>query len=535
MTITVEQTIIDTAIDTTQEVIVTEINVAELGERGFGVPSGGTTGQVLAKIDNVNFNTEWIDQTGGGGGSTPDATTTVKGKLKLAGDLSGTADLPTVVGLADKQTASQVQAIADEKIVQTVSEDDITHAPSSGTIFIEFDLVQTALNGKVEKNTPIIGATKTKITYDAKGLVTNGSDATTADIVDSTNKRYVTDAQQTVIGNTSGMNTGDNATNSQYSGLASSKEDTANKSTTTADIASTTKFPVWSAVVSYVTGLGYLLASTASSTYQVILTGTNFGTFLNGLTAKNTLVDADEVVSDDSADSSKAKKTSWLNVWNNYLKPKADALYRSLATPQTGQIIVTSGTSFTTPSTITTATVFNIELVGAGGGGGGGNTWGSGGGAGGYLFKRLIGLSPSTTYPCVIGTSGAGGTYGGNGGNGGNTTLTILGTVYTASGGAGGIGTTSSSGGAGGTGTNGDINITGKAGDDSLPTNAAILGSNGGSPAKGWGLGGVGVQSPNNGKVGTGYGAGGSGAKGTTGSPIGGNGTAGIIFCQWFN
>jgi len=36
-------------------------------------------------------------------GGVPDATSTVKGKLKLAGDLGGTADLPTVPGLAGKQ------------------------------------------------------------------------------------------------------------------------------------------------------------------------------------------------------------------------------------------------------------------------------------------------------------------------------------------------------------------------------------------------------------------------------------------------
>ena len=61
----------------------------------------------------------------------------------------------------------------------------------------------------VAANSAITGATKTKITYDSKGLVTAGADATTADITDSTNKRYVTDAQLTVIGNTSGTNTGD--------------------------------------------------------------------------------------------------------------------------------------------------------------------------------------------------------------------------------------------------------------------------------------------------------------------------------------
>jgi hypothetical protein len=95
----------------------------------------------------------------------------------------------------------------------------------TGTLSSQTDL-QTALDLKVDENAAITGATKTKITFDAKGLVTAGADATTADIADSLNKRYVTDAQATVIGNTSGTNTGDNATNSQYSGLAASKQDT---------------------------------------------------------------------------------------------------------------------------------------------------------------------------------------------------------------------------------------------------------------------------------------------------------------------
>jgi hypothetical protein len=94
----------------------------------------------------------------------------------------------------------------------------------TGTLSDQTDL-QTALDGKVDENSAITGATKTKVTYDAKGLVTAGADATTADIADSTDKRYVTDAQLVVVGNTSGTNTGDNATNSQYSGLATSKQD----------------------------------------------------------------------------------------------------------------------------------------------------------------------------------------------------------------------------------------------------------------------------------------------------------------------
>ncbi len=56
-----------------------------------------------------------------------------------------------------------------------------------------------AIQSIMLENIAITGATKTKVTYDSKGLVTSGADATTADISDSTNKRYVTDAQLTAI------------------------------------------------------------------------------------------------------------------------------------------------------------------------------------------------------------------------------------------------------------------------------------------------------------------------------------------------
>ena len=43
-------------------------------------------------------------------------------------------------------------------------------------------LVATELSSKVTKNETIVGATKTKITYDSKGLVTNGADLSASDI-----------------------------------------------------------------------------------------------------------------------------------------------------------------------------------------------------------------------------------------------------------------------------------------------------------------------------------------------------------------
>ncbi len=70
-------------------------------------------------------------------------------------------------------------------------------------------LVSNSLATKVNANTPITPGTATKVTYDAQGLILSGTAATTADINDSTNRRYITDAQQIVLQNTSGVNTGD--------------------------------------------------------------------------------------------------------------------------------------------------------------------------------------------------------------------------------------------------------------------------------------------------------------------------------------
>jgi len=58
--------------ETTQIDFVSENIVLNLtgvpGPPGVGVPVGGTAGQVLAKINGDDYNTEWVDQSGGGGG-----------------------------------------------------------------------------------------------------------------------------------------------------------------------------------------------------------------------------------------------------------------------------------------------------------------------------------------------------------------------------------------------------------------------------------------------------------------------------------
>ena len=83
-----------------------------------------------------------------------------------------------------------------------------------GTDVLAYRSFGTAANNNtadfVAANASITGATKTKITYDANGLVTAGANATTADIAPSTDRNYVTDAQKSgVLSNTTGTNTGD--------------------------------------------------------------------------------------------------------------------------------------------------------------------------------------------------------------------------------------------------------------------------------------------------------------------------------------
>jgi len=81
-------------------------------------------------------------------------------------------------------------------ISQTINSGVIAKSPSENAVF-------NALSFKIDCNEVITGGTKTKITYDEKGLVVAGEMATTVDVPDSINKRYVTDSNLNDLNNLS--------------------------------------------------------------------------------------------------------------------------------------------------------------------------------------------------------------------------------------------------------------------------------------------------------------------------------------------
>lgn len=115
----------------------------------------------------------------------PDASTTMKGKVQLAGDLSGTADAPTVPELATKADTGHAHEVADVTGLQSDLNGKVS-ASSTGTRLYGTDsggnhtLVQYA-NTATENSVAVRGANGTL----PVGAPTAGEHATTKDYVDT--------------------------------------------------------------------------------------------------------------------------------------------------------------------------------------------------------------------------------------------------------------------------------------------------------------------------------------------------------------
>ena len=152
--------------------------------------------------------------------------------------------------------------------------------------------------------------------------------------------------------------------------------------------------------------------------------------------------------------------------------------------------ILTSGTSYTTPSN---CNHIYVEVVGGGGGSTAGYCAGGAGG-GGYSAKYFT-VSPSTAYTYSIGAGGSAG------GNGGTTSFTgPSATTISATGGqtgTGGTGTQNGNGlgGAGGIGSGGDINVAGQGGGGGIGGMNGLYGNGGTGGSSYLGGGGYGNNS----------------------------------------
>lgn len=419
----------------------------------------------------------------------------------LVSALAGKQD--TLVSATNIKTINGSSVLGSGDLV--VSGSGAAWGSITGTLSSQTDL-QSALDGKVDENSAITGATKTKITYDAKGLVTAGADATTADIADSTNKRYVTDAQLTVIGNTSGTNTGDQTItltgDVTGSGTGSFAATIANGVVTNAKMA-TVATATFKGRTTAGTGAPEDLTATEATALLDV-----FGSSAKGL-----------------APASGGGTSNFLRADGTWAAPSGGA------SGEFGAELVTSGTTWTSPAGITTDTLFSFIVIGGGGGGAAtaavSNGKGSAGGAGCVGVLYITGITASTAYTIAIGAAGSAGVSTA-GGNGGATSITIGANTYTSAGGGGGVvGTASGGAGGGSTGASFTYSITGQAGQSSGNNSAVTVGSKGGDSGLGFGQGGNGVALDA-----TGYGAGGAT---TSGSGLnGGAGSPGAIFVQWW-
>jgi len=185
-----------------------------------------------------------------------------------------------------------------------------------------------------------------------------------------------------------------------------------------------------------------------------------------------------------------------------------------------------SSTAWTIPAGVTKV---RITVVGGGGSGAVDGSGGGGGAGGGAAIKVLTGLTPGNTLTYTVGAGGTtSSTTGGTGGtsqvaSGTQTITTISATGGYGGGAAPGYSPAIQGGGLGGIGSNGDLNIAGTCGDQS------VSGANGGGGNSYMGGGGQGYGGtlPIPGRA---YGAGG-GAGDTTSRY--GQGAAGVVIFEY--
>jgi len=102
----------------------------------------------------------------------------------------------------------------------------------------------------------------------------------------------------------------------------------------------------------------YLNILGAVTYFQQKLTDSIFGTFISSLTAKTTIVDGDTSVISDSADSGKAKKVTWANIFS-YIKSKSETEISYACSDEVSDLTVGTLITFRMPFGMT---LTNVKL-----------------------------------------------------------------------------------------------------------------------------------------------------------------------------
>ncbi|MDC1540684.1 hypothetical protein N8480_08470, partial [Flavobacteriaceae bacterium] len=221
-----------------------------------------------------------------------DATNSIKGKIKLAGDLGGTADLPTVPGLSNKEDSSNKSTAASlgtsdilfptQNAVKTyvdtqIATGSVADATTSvkGVLKLAGDLGGTAelptvpdliLKENASLKSSDVNLGSSNVLYPTQGAVKTYVDSQISSLSSASDASSTVKGILKLTGDLGG--TADSPT---VPGL-SNKEDTSNKSTTSTLGTSDVLFPTQNAVKTYVdTQITSSLSLDATSTVKGIL------------------------------------------------------------------------------------------------------------------------------------------------------------------------------------------------------------------------------------------------------------------------
>jgi hypothetical protein len=187
--------IVDISDDTTKK-----INIAQIKAQSPVQSVAGKTGTVVLSASDIGSGT--VDDTEFGylNGVTSAIQTQLNTKQStLSLTTTGTSGAATLIGSTlnipqySGGASGVTQIVAGTNVtispvggtgvvtVNATGSSGTTWGSITGTLSSQTDL-QTALDGKVDENAAITASTKTKITYDSKGLVTAGADLAASDI-----------------------------------------------------------------------------------------------------------------------------------------------------------------------------------------------------------------------------------------------------------------------------------------------------------------------------------------------------------------